>query len=59
MCFFLLQVWLYAILGYFTTYYLSGIWHNWSVQFNNVRMKERPWSLGKNQQKKKKKKEQR
>lgn len=47
-----------AILGYFTTYFLSGIWHNWSVQFNNVHMKERPWSLGKNQ-KKKKKKEQR
>lgn len=38
---FLLQVWLYAILGYFTTYYLSGIWHNWSVQLNNVHMKER------------------
>lgn len=51
MCFFLLQVWLYAILGYFTTYYLSGIWHNWSVQLNNVHMKERQIS-----KKKKKKK---
>lgn len=40
MCFFCCKF-DYAILGYFTTYYLSGIWHNWSVQLNNVHMKER------------------